>query len=204
MSEFLIWITFQLSSIFIIGIPITIFIWSLRKRQRVIIKLLSNFWKISILFFISLILFIGRVNFSLLILNAATILMTITVWFWSDINSELKEYKLSDYLITLTKVWRWTITFISLSFLIQSINYLPCTYALNLDQCIKWTEPSRNLYIIMNKVFNFILGANFSEPVAKFVGLFSLFIYVLGFIQWLIIKLPQIGRNSNFSNYEND
>jgi len=48
--------------------------------------------------------------------------MTVSVWFWNDINDELKEYNLSYSLTTMTKVWRWSLTFISLNFLIQSLN----------------------------------------------------------------------------------
>ena len=52
-------------------------------------------------------------------------------------------------------------------------------------------EENKNLY--------FFFGANFTQPIAKFLGLFSLLIYTLGLIQWLIIKLPKNGRNSCFS-----
>ena len=52
--------------------------------------------------------------------------------------------------------------------------------------------------LILN-LFNFFFGANFTEPIAKFLGLFSLLIYILGLIQWSIIKLPKNGRNSCFS-----
>jgi len=48
-------------------------------------------------------------------------------------------------------------------------------------------------------LFNFLFGANFTQPIAKFLGLFSLLIYTLGLIQWSTIKLPKNGRNSCFS-----
>ena len=48
--------------------------------------------------------------------------MTISVWFWNDINDELKEYGISHVLTTTTKVWRWSLTFISLNFLELYIN----------------------------------------------------------------------------------
>ena len=199
-NEFLAWVTFQLSSIFIVGIPLAIFIWSIKKKNKAITKLLSIYWKIAILFFISLILFIGEESLALLILNSSVFLMTISVWFWSDINRELKGYKISNFLITTTKVWRWALTFISISFLIQGFQDFSCNYSINTLSCEKWTEPSKNLYQIINKLFNFLFGANFSEPIAKFIGLFAFLIYAIGLFQWLIIKLPRSGRNSGFSN----
>ena len=200
-NEFSTWITFQLSSVFILGVPLSIFIWSIKKRNKAIEKLLNIYWKISILFLISLLLFIGGVDFSLLILIISTSLMTISVWFWNDINRELQGYKITDVLITTTKSWRWGLTFISISFLIQSFQEMRCLNSINSFECLKWSEPSKNLSKLINQLFNFLFGANFTEPIAKFVGLFALLIYILGLLQWLIIKFPRSGRNSDFSNY---
>ena len=200
-SEFSNWITFQLSSIFIVGVPLSILIWSINKKNKAIEKLLKIYWKISILFFISLILFIGDVNFSLLLLITSTFLMTISVWLWTDINRELRGYKYRNSLVLTTRVWRWLLTFISMSFLIQSFQDFPCLISINIEKCSKWSEPSENLSQIINQLFNFLFGANFTEPIAKFIGLFALLIYTLGLFQWFIIKLPRSGRNSGFSNY---
>ena len=199
LNQLSIWLSFQLSIIFLVGIPISLFCWSLKKRNKAIIKLLSNYWKISILFFISLILFIGEYDFALLITNIALLLITLSLWFWNDINDELREYDLSYSLTTTTKIWRWTITFISLNFFIQSLQNFNCFSFINSDACAIWLQPSSNLYLILKNLFNFFFGANFTQPIAKFLGLFSLLIYILGLIQWSIIKLPKNGRNSYFS-----
>ena len=198
-NQLSIWLSFQLSIIFFIGIPITLSFWSIKKRNKAINKLLSIYWKISILFFISLFLLIGKFNYALIITNISTILMTISVWFWNDINDELKEYDFSYSFITTTKVWRWSLTFISLNFLIQSFQNFNCFSFINSAACEIWLQPSSKFYLIIKNLFNFLFGANFTQPVAKFLGLFSLVIYILGFIQWSIIKLPKNGRNSCFS-----
>ena len=130
--------------------------------------------------------------------------MTISVWFWNDINDELDEYSLSHALTTTTKVWRWSLTFISLNFLIQSLNNISCIYSINTTECQIWMQPSINFYLFLKNLFNFLFGASFSQPVAKFLGLFALLIYTLGLLQWAIIKLPKSGRNSGFSNYGRD
>ena len=200
-NEFSTWITFQLSSIFIVGVPLSIFIWSIKKRNKAIEKLLITYWKVSILFFISLILFIGGVNFSFLTLIISTFLMTICIWLWTDINRELKGYKLNNALVTTTRSWRWALTFISISFIVNCFQDLSCLNSINSSECLQWSEPSKNLSKIINQLFNFLFGASFTEPIAKFIGLFALLIYVLGLFQWLIIKLPKSGRNSGFSNF---
>jgi len=204
LNQLSVWLSFQLSIIFFIGIPFSLFWWSIKKRNKAVNKLLSIYWKISLLFFISLLLLIGKYDYALIITNFSTILMTISVWFWNDINDELKEYNFSHSLITTTKVWRWSLTFISLNFLIQSLQNFSCFSFINSTECEIWLQPSSNFYILVRSFFNFFFGANFTEPVAKFLGLFSLLIYVLGLIQWSIIKLPKNGRNSCFSENGNN
>ena len=198
-NQLSIWLSFHLSIIFLIGIPFALFFWSIKKRNKAITRLLSIYWKISLLFFISLLLLIGKYSYALVVTNISTLLMTISVWFWKDINDELKEYDFSYSLTTTTKVWRWSLTFISLNFLIQSLQNLSCLSFINSAECEIWLQPSSNLYIIIKNLFNFFFGANFTQPIAKFLGLFSLLIYSLGLIQWSIIKLPKNGRNSCFS-----
>ncbi len=185
--------------IFLIGMPISLSFWSIKKRNKAVNKLLSIYWKISLLFFISLLLLIGKYNYALVITNISTLLMTVSVWFWNDINDELKEYDLSHALATTTKIWRWTLTFISLNFLILSFQNFNCLSFINSDECAIWLKTSSNLYIFIKNLFNFFFGANFTQPIAKFLGLFSFLIYTLGLIQWSIIKLPKNGRNSFFS-----
>ena len=199
LNQFSVWLSFQLSIIFLVGIPITLSFWSIKKRNKAINKLLSIYWKISILFFISLLLLIGKYSYAIFIINISTLLMTISVWFWNDINDELKEYDFSYTLATTTKVWRWSLTFISLNFLIQGFQNFSCFSFINLAACEIWLQPSSNFFNIIKNLFNFFFGANFTQPIAKFFGLFSLLIYTIGLIQWLIIKLPKYGRNACFS-----
>ena len=203
-NQLSVWLSFQLSIIFLIGIPISLFFWSLKKRNKAVNKLLSIYWKISLLFFISLLLLIGNFNYALVITNISTLLMTISVWFWHDINDELKEYEFSYLLTTTTKIWRWALTFISVNFLIQSLQNFECFSFINSDACAIWLQPSSNLYIVIKNLFNFFFGANFTQPIAKYLGLFSLLIYFLGLAQWSIIKLPKNGRNSCFSENGRD
>ena len=198
-NQLSIWLSFQLSIIFLIGIPVTLSFWSIKKRNKAVIKLLSIYWKVSILFFISLLLLIGKYNYALVVTNISTLLMTVSIWFWNDINDELREYDFSYSLITTTKVWRWTITFISLNFFIQSLQNFNCFSFINSETCAIWLQPSSNLYIVLKNLFNFFFGANFTKTISKFLGLMSLLIFILGLIQWSIIKLPKNGRNSYFS-----
>ena len=74
LNQLSVWLSFQVSIIFLIGIPTSLFFWSTRKRNKAINTLLSNYWKISLLFFISLLLLIGEYNFALIVTNISTLL----------------------------------------------------------------------------------------------------------------------------------
>ena len=102
-NQLSIWVSFQLSIIFLIGIPVTLSFGSFKKRNKAVTKLLSIYWKVSLLFFISLLLLIGKYNYALLITNISTLLITASVWFWNDINDELREYDFSYSLTTNNK-----------------------------------------------------------------------------------------------------
>lgn len=199
-NQMSIWVSFQLSAIFFVGLPLTLLIWAIKERNKVIKKLLISYWKISILFFISLILLVGELDFGLLITNLAILLMIISMWFWKDINEELREYKLWHPITTTVKVWRWAHTFTSLNFIIRSLSNRTCLIEMNSLECIKWLEPSQKLFLVFKNLSTFLFGANLSKPVALFLGLFALLIYILGLIQFLVVKLPNNGRNSYFSN----
>ena len=86
-------------------------------------------------------------------------------------------------------------------FLVQSSANLSCLNSININSCAEWMEPSKTLYSFIKNLFNFLFGADFSEPLAKFLGLFALLIYFLGIVLWLAIQLPKSGRNSGFSEY---
>ena len=116
------------------------------------------------MFFITLLLLIGKYSHALVILNISTLLMTIAVWFWNDINDELKEYDFTYALTTTTKVWRWSLTFISLNFLIQSLRNFSCFSFINAAECEIWLHPSSNFYIIIKSLFNFSLGLTLLSP----------------------------------------
>ena len=52
---------------------------------------------------------------------------------------------------------------------------------INSEVCEIWLKPSSNLYYMIKNLFNFFFGANFTQPVAKFLGLFSLLVFLLLF-----------------------
>jgi hypothetical protein len=46
----------------------------------------------------------------------------------------------------------------------------------------------------MARVLGFIFGATWTPGVAAFVGYVTLVAYVVGLLQWLLLKVPRQGR----------
>jgi len=44
------------------------------------------------------------------------------------------------------------------------------------------------------RVFGFVFGGTWSEGVAAFVGYAALVAWVVGLLQWLLVRLPRSGR----------
>ena len=57
-----------------------------------------------------------------------------------------------------------------------------------------WIEAPQNLHIVNKQLFNFLFGANWTEPLAAFIGYAALTFYIIGLLQWSLTKLPRQGR----------
>ena len=62
------------------------------------------------------------------------------------------------------------------------------------SNCFAWIEAPRILHKITEKLFEFLFGGNWNEPLASSLGYLALIIYAIGLLQWLFIRLPRHGR----------
>ena len=91
-------------------------------------------------------------------------------------------------------IWRWALSGFGLIASIISFKSLPCINNQQNLICLNWLEPSKSLHKEMKMFFQFLFGGQWTEPVAAFIGYIALVIYIVGIIQWLLIKLPKQGR----------
>ena len=47
---------------------------------------------------------------------------------------------------------------------------------------------------MLERVFDFLFGGDWNEGVAAFFGYVMLVAYVVGLLQWLLMRLPRQGR----------
>ena len=87
----LVWLTYRLAATFAVGVPLVLVAWSAWKREPMVLRLLSLYWKVASLMAISLLLLIDQRPLGYVTAAIAPVLMVISTWFWVDLNEELAD-----------------------------------------------------------------------------------------------------------------
>jgi len=143
---------------------------------------------------ISMLLLTGNRPIGYLTTFIAPILIILCLWFWIDLNEELNALPSRKTLPFLLKTWRWAITVFSGLYISLAFSSLNCIYGMESNHCIYWRETPKGLNQIIKNTFNFLFGANWTETLSAFIGYLALIIYLVGLIQWAIVRLPKQGR----------
>ncbi len=124
----------------------------------------------------------------------APLVMIFSVWFWVDLNEELADLPPWKALPLTVRIWRWALS--CLGFIYGTLGFLslPCFQKQALTICKAWLEAPIGFHHINQKLFNFLFGANWNEPLAAFVGYMALAAYCIGILQWILVRLPKYGR----------
>ncbi len=191
----LVWLDVRLGVLFAVGLPLVLLVWAVLRKEEALVRLLGIYWKVSSLLLIALLLLTdGQVlGFPLLVL--APLLIVAGLWFWVDLNEELDDLPPWRALPLTLRIWRWSVTLFSLASAALAATALPCLGGA--DQapfCRVWLEAPAGLHGVVAKVFGFIFGGQWTPGVAAFVGYAALVAYVVGLLQWLLVRLPRLGR----------
>jgi hypothetical protein len=60
--------------------------------------------------------------------------------------------------------------------------------------CRAWLEAPQHIHAVVDRVFAFVFGADWTPVLAAFVGYLGLVGYGVGLLQWLLVRLPKQGR----------
>ena len=188
------WLSYQLGATFTFGVPLLLLIWSYYKKEDSIKRLLSIYWKVSSLMAISILFIIGGQEIGHTTSLIAPFLMLISIWFWVDLNEELKELPPKRPIVFTTHIWRWCLSFWSILF--GSLNFMSieCIQSNANNYCNVWSNSSEGLNQSIKIIIKFLFGGNWNESIATFIAYLTLLIYIIGFIQWAVFKLPKYGR----------
>ncbi|MFL0777628.1 MAG: DUF3177 family protein [Prochlorococcus sp.] len=190
----LVWLIYRLAAVFAVGLPLVLLIWALVRRETSMVRLLTIYWKIASLLAISVLLLTDARPIGYLTAFLAPLLMVVSVWFWVDLNEELADLPPWRPLPFTVRLWRWALTGFGLLTSATAFQTLACLKGIEGTNCKAWLVAPQGLHRVVEGVFDFIFGGQWTEAVAAFVGYVALVAYVVGLLQWLLVRFPRQGR----------
>ena len=190
----LVWLTYRLAAMFALGLPLVLLIWSAIKRETSLVRLLSLYWKVASLMAISMLLLTSQQPLGYITALIAPLLMVVSIWFWVDLNEELEDLPAWRPLPLTVRAWRWALSGSGLLSVVMTGTALNCVQVADGPSCGFWMEAPRGLHRLVEIVFEFLFGGQWTESVAGFIGYLALVAYVAGFLQWLLVRLPRQRR----------
>lgn len=186
----LVWMDYRLAVIFTILFPLLLLVWGLIVRGEVIQQLLVIYWKVSSLLAITVYLMIAGFPFSFLTAVMARVMMPVSLWFWADLNEELREQPFSGLKLVFTS-WRWALTFYCGLGLLFQLPFLRCSFsraAFAAESCQVWLEAP--------KLFRQSFHTGFTPGFLGFWAILALVIYLLTLSYFIFVKLGRQGRSA--------
>ncbi|MCX5926975.1 MAG: DUF3177 family protein, partial [Cyanobium sp. LacPavin_0920_WC12_MAG_63_22] len=115
---------------------------------------------------------------------------------WVDLNEELADLPPWRPLPLTLRIWRWSLTVWAVLGALLTATALGCLAPGGLAQsrCAAWIQPPLGLHRHVEGLFAFIFGGEWTPAVAAFIGYVGLVAYVVGLLQWLLVRLPKQGR----------
>ena len=159
-----------------------------------VVRLLGLYWKVASLMGISVLLLVDERPLGYLTAVVAPVLMVVSVWFWLDLNEELADQPAWKALPLTVRLWRWALSGFAVISVAMTTTGLSCLQGGQTANCLAWLEAPQGLHGLAATMFDFIVGGQWTEAFAAFVGYVALVAYLAGFLQWLLIRLPRYGR----------
>ena len=192
----LVWLDVRLAMLFSVGLPLVLLIWASVRKEGSLVRLLGIYWKVASLLLLATLLLTDRRPLGFVVLLLAQLLVVLSVWFWVDLNEELADLPPWRALPLTVRIWRWSLTLWALAGALFSLTSLACLgkAAMAGPRCAVWLQAPQGLNDQVSGLFGFVFGANWTATIAGFVGYVALVAYVVGLLQWLLVRLPKQGR----------
>jgi hypothetical protein len=186
----LVWLDYRLAVLFAVIIPTILIIWSLAKSSAAIERLLIIYWRVASLLMITIYFMIPSWPIAFVTGFAAKILIPLSLWFWVDLNDEIKDLP-PTFLKFVTTTWRWAMTIYCGVGVVMIMPFLSCSFgtqALDKSFCEVWFQAPWHYKELMH--------ANASPGFLGFLGVLGLITYVLYFLYFLVFRLGKQGRSA--------
>lgn len=186
----LVWLDYRLALIFTVILPLILLISSAFSQIESIRRLLIIYWRVASLLMISIYLLVPSWPLGFATGFAARVLIPISLWFWVDLNDEIKDLPPSFLKLVLTS-WRWAVTLYCSLGAIANLPFLSCAFspgAIDASFCQVWLEAPWQYQSIFHR--------NTSPGFLGFLGIVGLIIYILYFAYFLFFRLGKQGRSA--------
>ena len=192
----LVWLDYRLAVLITVGVPLVLLVWALWRREQALVRLLGIYWKLASLLLITDLLLADRRPLGFLLAIPAQLIVVAGVWFWVDLNEELADLPPWRPLPLTLRIWRWSLSYWGVIGAVFSLSALGCMDrgAMAGGHCRVWLQPPIQLQNAVDGVFDFVLGGDWTPAIAAFVGYLALVVYVVGLLQWALVRLPKMGR----------
>ncbi|MEO0532634.1 MAG: DUF3177 family protein [Cyanobacteria bacterium P01_A01_bin.123] len=186
----LVWADYRLAVLFTVFIPLGLSLWAFVKRAEAIQRLFSIYWKVASLLAITVYLMIGGFAFSFIAALMARVLIPISLWFWADLNEEIREQPQSPLKFIFT-AWRWAVTVYNIVGTLFVAIYMQCAFsrlAFAGSVCQSWLQPP----LLYKQYFH----ANTTAGFLGLLGIAALIVYLLCLGYFVMFRLGRQGRTA--------
>ncbi|NJM96576.1 MAG: DUF3177 family protein [Phormidesmis sp. RL_2_1] len=186
----MVWTDYRLALLFAIFIPLTLLIWSWIAKSEAISLGMTIYWRVASLMAITVYLMIGGLSIGFITALLAKVLIPLSLWFWADINEEIREQPKKSLHLGFT-AWRWAMSvYCALGALVQ-IWFIRCAFSSDLlggETCQAWMEPAL--------AFKSYVHSGLTPGFLAFWGIVGLVIYATYLGYFLLVKLGRQGRSA--------
>ena len=191
----LVWLDYRLAALVAIGLPLVLLVWAAVKQERAMQRLLAIYWKVASLLLVAVLLLTDNRPLGYLVALLAQLLVVVCLWFWVDLNEELADLPPWRPLPFTVRAWRWGMSLFGVFGAALSAMALSCVSGgLSRPICRAWLEAPDDLHGGFARAFGFLFGGSWTGAIAAFVGYVGLVAYGVGLLQWLLVRLPRLGR----------
>jgi len=186
----LVWTDYRLAVLFTVFLPLALLVWAFVQKNEAIQHLLTIYWKVASLLMITVYLMIGGFNISFLSGLMARVLIPLSLWFWVDLNEEIREQP-SSPLKLIFNAWRWAITLYNIIGGAILLGFVPCAFSnarFGAADCQVWLEPP----LLYKEYFH----SGYTNGFLGFFGILGLVAYIASLAWFVFMRLGKQGRQA--------
>ncbi len=187
----LVWMDYRLGVLLAVIVPLVLLIWALFHKQEAMQRLLIIYWRVASLLIITVYLLIPDWKIGFVSGFAARVLIPISLWFWVDLNEEIRDIPQSLLKLVFTS-WRWAMTAYCILGAIAKAFFLPCGISdtrMKTSFCQVWLEAPQAYR-------DFFHTKSGNEGFLGFLGAVGLVIYIIYLAYFVLIRLGKQGRSA--------